>query len=486
MSGSSYRLQAPRRRPPSPLNFDHSSYKSTSILSSQQDSQTLLYDLPSTVSMSPPTSPKSAGRIVSPTSPSFSGRSRTARHGRPTPPPSARNRSTTPLGVAPSELEKFAEYCRNWYYNQDDNSGRLMTQTLATLPPSQKASFSRIQASIRSAYHRSVNERRHAEFQAHLSATQPGASLMPHARADPRGKESQKERSERMDRFLHNWCTMGMPGTKPFFEALWAVMRLQVIPENLGGAGRNRIEWEFDDAVFKEAAGKDFMLEAIDILKGVLAFEEASSSKTHSPVYDHRKVTRLSTIHSRSQSQPLPSDQKPFTVATTVQPKRARAPSDPFLDTPPPLSHSVASSSSHSSANTAALLAISVPDGEEPSSPTSAFGDDPPPSGRGEFTYNDDDGEYLRVWTSPDLTNPEFVELLQLFPSFVSRRPLPRFPTSTIPRHHDIEEGDDDGMEGKLIRFGTGSMWVSMKERSDGWEGGWWTRFILWWRRIFC
>ncbi len=47
---------------------------------------------------------------------------------------------------------------------------------------------------------------------------------------------------------------MGMPGTKPFFEGLGAVMRLQVVPENLGGAGARRIEWEIDDAVFKEAA----------------------------------------------------------------------------------------------------------------------------------------------------------------------------------------------------------------------------------------
>jgi len=38
------------------------------------------------------------------------------------------------------------------------------------------------------------------------------------------------------------------------FDSLWAVLRLQVIPENLGGAGAYRIEWEFDDAVFKEAA----------------------------------------------------------------------------------------------------------------------------------------------------------------------------------------------------------------------------------------
>jgi hypothetical protein len=39
-----------------------------------------------------------------------------------------------------------------------------------------------------------------------------------------------------------------------YVDSLWAVLRLQVIPENLGGAGAYRIKWEFDDAVFKEAA----------------------------------------------------------------------------------------------------------------------------------------------------------------------------------------------------------------------------------------
>ena len=53
-------------------------------------------------------------------------------------------------------------------------------------------------------------------------------------------------------------------------QALWAIMRLQVVSEQLGGAGANRIDWELDDAVFKESAGKDFMLEAIDVLKGVI------------------------------------------------------------------------------------------------------------------------------------------------------------------------------------------------------------------------
>ena len=176
------------------------------------------------------------------------------------------------------------------YFDQDEAAGRVMTQILTNVAPSQRALYSRLQASVRSAYHASVNARRHAEFQAHICATQPGGSLMPHSRADPSGPIARKERFDRLDRFVRTWCTMGMPGTKPFFEALWAVMRLQVLPEDLGGAGGNKIQWELDDAVFKEAAyvspafcltvylwpntslsrsGKDFMLEAVDVLKGV-------------------------------------------------------------------------------------------------------------------------------------------------------------------------------------------------------------------------
>ena len=129
-----------------------------------------------------------------------------------------------------------------------------MTQTLATLPPSQRAPFARLQASIRSAYHASVSARRDAEFRAHLSATEPGCSLTPHSRADPRGPLARKERYDKLDHFIRTWCAMNMPGTKPFFEGLWGVMRLQVIPEKLGGAGGYRIQWEIDDAVFKESA----------------------------------------------------------------------------------------------------------------------------------------------------------------------------------------------------------------------------------------
>jgi len=209
------------------------------------------------------------------------------------------------------------------------------------------------------------------------------------------------------------------------------------------------------------------MLEAIDFLKGVsfftfpnhpayvlqvLAFEEITSPK--SP--QRKQQPPLAAAHSRAHSQPLPSNQKHAEVA--VQPKRARAPSDPFLDAPnaPPL--------------------------------TSNTEEEPPGfAATQEDLFDDDDGEgpYLRIWTSPDLANPEIHALLKLFPAFITRRALPRFNASNTAQL-DIEEGEDDSPEGQQIRFGTGLMWISSKERTGAWEGGWWERFLMWWRRIFC
>jgi hypothetical protein len=64
---------------------------------------------------------------------------------------------------------------------------------------------------------------------------------------------------------------------------------------------------------------------------------------------------------------------------------------------------------------------------------------------------------------------------------------MPRFSVSgRSGRQPDVEEGDDEGGEGTRIRVGTGSMWISTKERSEGWEGGWWERFVNWFRRVLC
>lgn len=140
------------------------------------------------------------------------------------------------------------------YFDQDEHAGQLMTQTIESLSASQRPPYARLQATIRSSFHTTMARRRKSEFRAHLSSTHPGGSLLPNSRLDPAGKAAKKERLDRFARFLRTWCTSGMPGTRPFFQGLWALLRLQVLPTALGGAGSKRIQWEIDDAVFQESA----------------------------------------------------------------------------------------------------------------------------------------------------------------------------------------------------------------------------------------
>jgi hypothetical protein len=219
------------------------------------------------------------------------------------------------------------------------------------------------------------------------------------------------------------------------------------------------------------------------IIIQVLAFEETaqSLSRTSSAV----GLYTVPPVHARAQSQPLLSSSNPAKsppISTTTFAKRPRAPSDPFLDAPtPPLSRSLASSSS--STNQLADLGDDAPfstpvvDDDVFMSETSR----PDP-----FFEND---SQLRTWTSPDISNPEYLVLLKLFPAFVSSRPLPRFPVSaSSKRLRDPEEAEEDVNEGgrPSVRFGTGFIMLGPTERADGWEGGWWTRFKMWWRTLFC
>ncbi|THV02420.1 hypothetical protein K435DRAFT_653385 [Dendrothele bispora CBS 962.96] len=468
-----------RKPPPRALRFDQpqSPFRPDDL---SQSSPTFLYDLPSASSISPPLSPTSPLVKSPPTSPR---RSRPPHHT----PPAGRKRSLTPSGISASDIERFSECCRAWYFNQDEDAGRLMTQTMAALPPSQRAPYSRLQASVRSAYHRSVNVRRTAEFRAHLSATQPGGSLTPHSRAHPRGSAAQKERYERLERFIRSWCTMGMPGPQPFFTAckwLWALFRLQVVSEKSGGAGNSRIEWQFDDAVLKESAGKDFMLEAIDVLKGVLGFEETPAKRRASTTSGDYSYSDPNPAHSRSNSSPPFVD---LTEGGTIRTKRPRAPSDPFLDTPTPSrAGGYSSSSPSSSTNAISGLGTLVSDAsdEQLINPAHSSRDDLLSSLRNNnnpVIEDIDEEEYMRIWISPDLSNPEYHNLIKLFPPIITRRSLSYFPTRSKPL--DLEEGYD---EDKHIRCGTGTMWVSARKRSDGWEGGsWWTRFVTWCKKTF-
>lgn len=385
------------------------------------------YDLTGTPT-SPPTSPR--GRIIPLASPSTSPSKRGTAAGlkkiKPMPPPSRRTRSATPSGILDADLEKFAEHCRAWYYDQDEPSGALMTSTLSTVPPSQRPPYSRIQAAVRSMYHRSVQARKTAEFQAHVSATKPCNSLLPHNRSNPESEEAKKERYDRFERFVRTWATHGMPGTTPFFEALWALLSLQMLAPSAGGAGAHRIEWELDDAVFKEAAGKNFMLEAVDVLKGVLGFEE----------------TPLTAPPPRA---PTPSEPTAIIRSALNKPphRLPREPSDPFLDNP----------GLCTSASTVASDSPATPGVEVPASPfeDAAYGGGGGSGSSQPGQEQDDDIPHLRRWTAPDLPNTEYAELIRCFPPFVRRRPLPHF-SRERERERDVEMGSSGKPSGKEDR----------------------------------
>jgi hypothetical protein len=218
----------------------------------------------------------------------------------------------------------------------------------------------------------------------------------------------------------------------------------------------------------------------------VLGFEETPSKRV-SVTGHSQPFSTFSQPHSRTQSQPLPSEHPRPRAAPPII-RRARAPSDPFLDTPA-LSHSIPTSSSQSSGNTIALLSSTL-EGDEPPSPISLAPDgdnyigSSARSSRNKSFEDDAEEAALRTWTSPNLSNPELHTLLSVFPAFVTRRTLPRFPVPAR-RQQDVEEIEEERGEGKEIQFGTGTMWVSSKLRTDGWSGSWWSRFVMWWRQTF-
>ncbi|KAG8931146.1 hypothetical protein FRC03_010546 [Tulasnella sp. 419] len=600
------------RPPPPPLRLKDSSFQGSSSrsLSHEFSPTTLLYELP------PSASPRAAtARTRSPpvhshyhypsskplrSPPPFSAHSisddtehNPLQHPRPTlpyalnldsslPSPSSppipgasRPRSMGFTGVvstSKADLELFAQQCRAWFYDQDAAAGKAMNATLASQPPSERAKFTRLQASIRSEFHASQSLRRLHEFRALVAGTKPGQSLPPAMRSRPNSSPARQERLNRLSRFISSQCTSGAPGTHPFFEGLYAVLRLQALPPSLGGAGEKRIEWEIDDATFIESGGKEFMNEAIDIFKGVLGFHEVlittntrqSSVDVRTATFD-RLVTDTDSLSDIEQSPetpykpdvplrvrrpapPLPPPRKPSNAQAPTPSQstqsfrsrsRSRASSDPFLD-PAKSSPSAASQlsklagtlseidevdgmesvnastlnlpssqpmgnfsvsvdgtingsthSSRSNLNVNSLPAPSPRDELPPSTPPRTLLDisiDPLSESEVDLLNI----PQLRIWTFPPyISNPEINSMLGLFPTFITKKPVPRFTAlSTKGKNKDMLKNLEEGgptpreLRGELKK-GTGTFWVGESCRDDGWRGGFWARFKEWFMTMF-
>ncbi|KAG8716280.1 hypothetical protein FRC08_009659 [Ceratobasidium sp. 394] len=383
-----------------------------------------------------------------------------------------------------------------------------------------QAKYTRLQANVRREYHVTQSLRKISEFRAHLSSIQPGCSLSPAARANPSGAMARQERAARFQKFVD--AQGGSAGTQNFFFGLHAAMRLQTLPPSIGGTGEGRIEWEIDDAVFMESGGNQFMLEAVDMMKGVLGFDERplnyrplpSRAFHHRPSYSS-PTNVVSSYGDRSEDSP--SSETPITRPLRSAPlARSRASSDPFLDP------------TRSSPSMHAALSMTLPTPEEsatdldslgPSTPLDERGPEipPPPASLPDpyqssaYSMNAEaflNEPQLRIWTFPPyLTNPELHKLIAMLPPSITSQPVPRFKPLGKPKRRerkrkaaDVDlEGEGNPMqtaditsvgadlakERGEIRKGTGRMWIGDLVRLPGWRGTFWDSVRDWFRHLF-
>lgn len=123
-----------------------------------------------------------------------------------------------------------------------------------------------------------------------------------------------------------------------------------------------------------------------------------------------------------------------------------------------------------------------------PSMPPTPQAETPDPFRQASSGLGTDADGYMRTWIAPDLSNLEYLALLKVFPAFVMRNPLPRFPmaNANAARVRDLEEGGAVRESHNEIKVGTGTMWIGGQSRRPGWQGSWWIRFKLWLRTLFC
>ncbi len=269
----------------------------------------------------------------------------------------------------------FAHHCELFFFSTDppEASKAYISSTLASLPPSHRAAFTRIQSSLRAQSHDHGLRMRLSQFHALISSTVPNASLTPLARSELGGARAKMERKDRLSVFLRTWCAKSgnTIGVEPFFRALYVAFKLQSKGErSVGGAGSRRIVWEMDDAVFMEAgwvqlgvgidrelrccwsrrhSGKEFMHEAISMIKGVLGFEDvalmnpprirrpvvqlnakASFSNPRRFSGDVEELVPLRSEYATGPSTPRGGNAPPS--VHSLDPNRTRSGSDPFTD----------------------------------------------------------------------------------------------------------------------------------------------------------
>ncbi|BGP32628.1 hypothetical protein JCM10296v2_004409 [Rhodotorula toruloides] len=497
---------------------------------------------PSDPLSSPPHSP--LADVTSPRRPSFETRTSGtyAQNGNGRPPPARRRSSGSPtlsrtatrqsvphaqsVREVPDEeeLRKFAELCRKLYYEKDASAAKQVDTVLQKLPAPYRTAYARTMAAVRSAFHRDDEIRRRHEIETLLASTLPastikkelGISQASESVAPLRSSAARKIRQQKLREFVDANCAKGLPGTHPFFKALFGAMWLQAMDGRRGGAGGKCVAWEVDVAVFTEAgSGEAWAKDAVEALKGVLGmFErinEPSRTDSARTSYFDSTASETSSVHhadpvvapvifdhhaaaSPPSSSGLPQRKQPPPVPPHRGSLRNRSGSDPFLDAdekaaklaaqqkcqadlaPPasplsPVPHPPDALSAYVPLlNAAGSTTSTLP---SPRISTSANRPLPSPAVTPQF----------RIFTLPPyLTNPELRSLCRLFPDFITSpvRKNARFPSSAQKTPAALEAG-----EGGEAKVGHGALRIGRQERSEGWKGTLWERLVAWLRALF-
>jgi len=154
------------------------------------------------------------------------------------------------------DLHTFAHHCHLFYFSSEPPAGSqsYIDATLASLPPSHRAAYTRIQNSLRAQSHAHNTRLRLLAFHALITSTTSNGGLTPLSRQELRSKRAKTERHAKLNEFVTRWCQKSAVCVEPFFRALYVCLLLQGKGERgIGGAGGKRVVWEIDDAVFMEA-----------------------------------------------------------------------------------------------------------------------------------------------------------------------------------------------------------------------------------------
>ena len=217
----------------------------------------------------------------------------------------------------------------------------------------------------------------------------------------------------------------------------------------------------------------------------VLAFEVSTSATTRRRSQAATAAIASTTTTTKSATKPNVSARTPAS-ATSPETGRNRASSDPFLDPYGQTNQRASPGSSNIplvDPVTPPVLSRDLPLEDE----GFAEGDSDDEEFHGTSgTVPPKDG-YLRIWTMPDLSNPEIHAMLGLFPASVTRGAVPRFKSSKAARRKGgLDEEEMVGTTRDVVVVGTGKMWIGPQLRGDGWDGNWWVRLVGWWKRVFC